>query len=32
MVFSNSSDVVEDPADSIRELWTGVPESKLGTL
>ena len=32
MVFSNSPDVVTDPADSIRELWTGVPESKLGTL
>jgi para-nitrobenzyl esterase len=32
MVFSNSSGVVADPADSIRELWTGVPESELGTL
>ena len=31
MVFSNSPEVVPDPGDSIRELWTGVPESKLGT-
>ncbi len=32
MVFSNSPEVVSDPGGSIRELWPGVPESKLGTL
>ena len=32
MVFSNSPEVVTDPADSIRTLWTDVPESRLGTL
>lgn len=32
MVFSSSPEVVMDPADAIRTLWTGVPESSLGTL
>ena len=32
MVFSSSPEVVMDPADAIRTLWTGVPESTLGTL